>query len=222
MDFVIWAACGLEFGGKQLTRVSCQGLQNGKKALGSLSLHKVLKKVDFFDAKKIVSINLQRVIFYTSNSCLGCSFLARCSMKIGEPLHRFVWYNWKNLSSQTIGSVAQNSFNGAVHFRGLIRVRVKTRGSNALLQSAKISRHSQGAVDLSDHARQKRQMPRTHSFSTLRHLKLWILSSITEDRLSGLAMLLIHRGTDFTSTPWRDSMTLSQIGNLVPRAFSLA
>jgi len=27
-DYVIWAACGLVFGGKQLTRVSCQRLQN--------------------------------------------------------------------------------------------------------------------------------------------------------------------------------------------------
>ena len=48
-DYVIWAACGLKFGGKQLARslarVSCQRLQNvslsirwvGKKAPGSLS-----------------------------------------------------------------------------------------------------------------------------------------------------------------------------------------
>ena len=27
-DYVIWAGCGLVFGGKQLTRVSCQRLQN--------------------------------------------------------------------------------------------------------------------------------------------------------------------------------------------------
>ena len=39
------------------------------------------------------------------------------------------------------------------------------------------------------------------SFSALRRLKLWTRSSITEGRLSGLAMLLIHRGTDFIPTP---------------------
>ena len=27
-DYVIWAACGLAFGGKQLTHVSCQRFQN--------------------------------------------------------------------------------------------------------------------------------------------------------------------------------------------------
>ena len=36
--------------------------------------------------------------------------------------------------------------------------RVRTRGSNAWLQSARISRHSQGAVDLSNHACRKRQL----------------------------------------------------------------
>ena len=35
----------------------------------------------------------------------------------------------------------------------------------------------------------------------LYQLKLWTRSSMTEDRLSGLAMLLIHRGTDFIPTP---------------------
>ena len=39
------------------------------------------------------------------------------------------------------------------------------------------------------------------SFSALRRLKLWTRSSMTEDRLSGLAMLLIHRGTSFIPTP---------------------
>ena len=39
------------------------------------------------------------------------------------------------------------------------------------------------------------------SFSALRHLKLWTRSSMAEERLSGLAMLLIHRGTDFIPTP---------------------
>ena len=39
------------------------------------------------------------------------------------------------------------------------------------------------------------------SFSALRRLKLWTRSSMTEDRLSGIAMLLIHRGTDFIPTP---------------------
>ena len=38
-------------------------------------------------------------------------------------------------------------------------------------------------------------------FSALRRLKQWTRSSITEDRLRGLAMLLIHRVTDFISTP---------------------
>ena len=36
------------------------------------------------------------------------------------------------------------------------------------------------------------------SFSALRRLKLWTRSSMTEDRLSGLAVLLIHRGTVFS------------------------
>ena len=39
------------------------------------------------------------------------------------------------------------------------------------------------------------------SFSALRRLKLWTRSSMTEERLSGLAMLLIHRGTEFIPTP---------------------
>ena len=39
------------------------------------------------------------------------------------------------------------------------------------------------------------------SFSALRRLKLWTRSSMTENRLSGLAMLLIRRGTDFIPTP---------------------
>ncbi|CAH3133933.1 unnamed protein product, partial [Porites lobata] len=39
------------------------------------------------------------------------------------------------------------------------------------------------------------------SFSALRRLKLWTRSSMRENRLSGLAMLLIHRGTDFIPTP---------------------
>ena len=39
------------------------------------------------------------------------------------------------------------------------------------------------------------------SFSALRRLKLWTRSSMTEDRLSGLAMMLIHRGTEYIPTP---------------------
>lgn len=39
------------------------------------------------------------------------------------------------------------------------------------------------------------------SFSALRRLKLWTQSSMTEERLSGLAMLLIHRGTEHIPTP---------------------
>ena len=42
---------------------------------------------------------------------------------------------------------------------------------------------------------------RSFSFSALRRLKLWTRSSMTENRLSGLAMLLIRRGTDFIPTP---------------------
>lgn len=39
------------------------------------------------------------------------------------------------------------------------------------------------------------------SFSALRRLKLWTRSSMTEERLSGLAMLLIHRDTEFIPSP---------------------
>ena len=39
------------------------------------------------------------------------------------------------------------------------------------------------------------------SFSALRRLKSWTGSSMTENRLSSLAMLLIHRGTDLIPTP---------------------
>lgn len=39
------------------------------------------------------------------------------------------------------------------------------------------------------------------SFSALRLLKLWTRSSMTEERLSGLAMLKIHRGTSFVPKP---------------------
>ena len=39
------------------------------------------------------------------------------------------------------------------------------------------------------------------SFSALRRLKLWTRSSMTEERLSGLAMMLIHRGTNYMPTP---------------------
>ena len=37
------------------------------------------------------------------------------------------------------------------------------------------------------------------SFSALRRLKLWTRSSMTEERLSGLAMMLIHRGTNYNA-----------------------
>lgn len=70
-DYVIWAACGLEIGGKQLTRISCQRFQNvslsicweniGKKAPGWPTQRGVM---NFFDAKK-VSSTLQRVLFNT-------------------------------------------------------------------------------------------------------------------------------------------------------------
>ena len=57
------------------------------------------------------------------------------------------------------------------------------------------------------------------SFSALRRLKLWTHSSMTEERLSGLAMLLIHRDTDFIPSPaeiyasmynWRHSQSHSK------------
>ena len=38
-------------------------------------------------------------------------------------------------------------------------------------------------------------------FSALRHLKLWNHSTMNEERLSGLGMLLIHRGTDYIPEP---------------------
>ena len=39
------------------------------------------------------------------------------------------------------------------------------------------------------------------SFSALRRLKLWTRSSMKEERLSGLAMMLVHRGTHYIPTP---------------------
>jgi len=39
------------------------------------------------------------------------------------------------------------------------------------------------------------------SFSALRRLMLWTRSSMAEGRLSGLAMMLIHRGTNYMPTP---------------------
>lgn len=39
------------------------------------------------------------------------------------------------------------------------------------------------------------------SFSALRRLKLWNRSTMNEERLSGLGMLLIHRGTDYIPEP---------------------
>lgn len=39
------------------------------------------------------------------------------------------------------------------------------------------------------------------SFSGLRRLKLWTRASMSQDRLSGLAMLMIHRGSQFIPTP---------------------
>ena len=39
------------------------------------------------------------------------------------------------------------------------------------------------------------------TFSALRRLKLWTRSSMTEERLSGLAMLLIHHDTEFIPSP---------------------
>ena len=39
------------------------------------------------------------------------------------------------------------------------------------------------------------------SFSALRCLKLWTRSTMTEDHLSGLAMILIHKNTDYIPSP---------------------
>ena len=39
------------------------------------------------------------------------------------------------------------------------------------------------------------------SFSALRRLKLWTCSSMSEERLSGLAMLLMYCNTDFILNP---------------------
>ena len=39
------------------------------------------------------------------------------------------------------------------------------------------------------------------SFSALRRLKLWTRSSMKEERLSGLAMILVHRGIDYIPNP---------------------
>ena len=66
-DYVFWAACGLGFGGKHLTRVSCQRLQNvslsvrwknvGKKAPGSRST----RYNGLLRRQKKVGIKLKRV-----------------------------------------------------------------------------------------------------------------------------------------------------------------
>lgn len=104
--------------------------------------------------------------------------LQQASRFLGE-----VWF-WRRA-----GKVVDETGDGA---------RVRTRGSNAWLQSARISRRSQGAVHLSNRASGSVSCER--SFSVLRRLKLWTRSSMTEDRLSGLARLLIHRGTDFIPT----------------------
>jgi len=42
---------------------------------------------------------------------------------------------------------------------------------------------------------------RERSFSALRRLKLWTRASMEEERLSGLAMLLIHRGQKHIPSP---------------------
>ena len=39
------------------------------------------------------------------------------------------------------------------------------------------------------------------SFSGLRRLKLWTRASMTEERLSGLAMLMVHRNSDVIPSP---------------------
>ena len=42
---------------------------------------------------------------------------------------------------------------------------------------------------------------RERSFSAMRRLKLWNRSTMKEERLGGLGMLLIHRGKDYISEP---------------------
>ena len=39
------------------------------------------------------------------------------------------------------------------------------------------------------------------SFSALRRLKLWTRSTMKQERLSGLAMMLLHRGTNHIPIP---------------------
>jgi len=39
------------------------------------------------------------------------------------------------------------------------------------------------------------------SFSALRRLKLWNRSTMNEELLSGLGMLLVHRGTNYIPEP---------------------
>ena len=38
-------------------------------------------------------------------------------------------------------------------------------------------------------------------FSALRHIKWWSRSTMNEERLSGLGILSIHRGTDYIQEP---------------------
>ena len=62
------------------------------------------------------------------------------------------------VNSQTIGTVLLNGVKGTLIFGELIEARVRTRGGNAWLRSARISRHSQGAFGLSNHTCLKRQL----------------------------------------------------------------
>jgi len=57
------------------------------------------------------------------------------------------------------------------------------------------------------------------SFSALRRLKLWTRFTMTEERLSGLAMMLIHRGINYMSTP-KDIYERNQAGEIFYRLVS--
>ena len=61
-------------------------------------------------------------------------------------------------SFREIGSVVQMVRQRYSDFFLFLKPDVRTRGSNAWLQSARISFHSQGVVDLSSHACRKRQL----------------------------------------------------------------
>jgi len=62
-DYVVWAACGLVLGGKQLTHVSCQRFKNVSLSIRSQSAGKMSGGKRPVPAQRgiMVSIKLQRV-----------------------------------------------------------------------------------------------------------------------------------------------------------------